>query len=84
MSVHSDLTTSENPHEEAARWRKVAILAVRAAAPVWGGPTWQYVADCWTDADWEALAKDCGVTPPSETTRRAVIEVLRRDYERNG
>jgi hypothetical protein len=64
---------SVNPHEDAARERKVtALLTVLLAA----GHSAEDAETLW-DEGWSYYARVAGVKPPSETTRARVVEALR-------
>lgn len=78
-----------NPHEDAARARKVAALVATldAACIDKDNPTRvdpHRCADdivgmllCWSDAEWNALAIAARKNPPSLTARAHVIEMYR-------
>jgi hypothetical protein len=75
-------TPNANPHETAARAKKVDALV----ECVWGQLTPEQKVDFSTiatlrrinDRGWKLLAKDAGVRLPSEVSRKLVIQIITR------
>ena len=64
-----------NPHEEAARWRKVARML--AAILVSGSPDIaENLRQGFTEREWLVCSRAAGVKPPSEKTRKLLLDLL--------
>lgn len=67
--------TYDNAHELAARQKK--ITRVIGYLTTLGGQPTSKQAKAWTDAQWEHVARQAGVTSCSAATRMAVVDELR-------
>jgi hypothetical protein len=66
-----------NSYEMLAREKKATALALALAIRKLGGDADS--AAKLSDAGWEYLARVAGVKPPSQLTRDAVVEMLRKE-----
>jgi hypothetical protein len=71
-------TSTDNPFKREARTRKVAAMAVMARSARGGKGYTSAELDEFTDTQWVLLARACDREDASDSTRRRVVEVVRK------